>query len=240
MYDVALVKFYKNGTKAWNITWGGINREVLYDLEFDSEGNIYGLGYTESYGFGSFGSTDLLLIKFDSMGTVIWNRTWGGSKNDGGNSIFINSDDSIYCCGYTNNYGVNLSDIVLLKFDTNSNLIWNITWGRGSTDEGPIKEVSENKFTDNLITDGEDIYYYVIVAENAVGNSSISNCESITYDITNPTSNNPPDTTHNINSDNTFDHGYLQIISLGAPIEFLSMIRFGKIGLAGLMEITYQ
>ncbi|MFX1296177.1 MAG: Heimdall-CTERM domain-containing surface protein [Promethearchaeota archaeon] len=44
----------------------------------------------------------------------------------------------------------------------------------------PIASVSESKYTDIIATNR--IYYYVIVARNAIGNSSISNCESVTVE----------------------------------------------------------
>jgi len=42
--------------------------------------------------------------------------------------------------------------------------------------------VSESNYTDNRINNG--IYYYVIVAENRIGNSTISNCEFV--EVTSP------------------------------------------------------
>jgi len=49
----------------------------------------------------------------------------------------------------------------------------------------PIAVVSDSKYSETLTTNG--IYYYVIVAANSSGNSTISNCESVTVSITAPT-----------------------------------------------------
>ncbi|NVM27244.1 MAG: VCBS repeat-containing protein [Candidatus Helarchaeota archaeon] len=45
----------------------------------------------------------------------------------------------------------------------------------------PITNVSTSNYLDNVTTNGT--YYYVIVAENVFGNSSISNCENVTIAI---------------------------------------------------------
>ncbi|NVM55015.1 MAG: PQQ-binding-like beta-propeller repeat protein [Candidatus Helarchaeota archaeon] len=45
----------------------------------------------------------------------------------------------------------------------------------------PIVTVSESSYIDTLTTNGT--YYYVIVAGNVVGNSSISNCENVTVEL---------------------------------------------------------
>ncbi|MBD3227465.1 MAG: hypothetical protein GF329_04680 [Candidatus Lokiarchaeota archaeon] len=83
----------------------------------------------------------------------------------------------------------------------------------------PIATSLTNSTTDTLTSDG--IYYYVIVAEYPLGNSTISNCESITYDSTPPTSNTPSDTSYIYGSVRTFDNwiltdniagGYYQVL----------------------------
>lgn len=48
----------------------------------------------------------------------------------------------------------------------------------------PLTRVSTSSFQDNVNTSG--IYYYAIVATNLEGNSSLSNCESVSITITNP------------------------------------------------------
>jgi hypothetical protein len=45
----------------------------------------------------------------------------------------------------------------------------------------PLATVSTSYYTHNITKNG--IYYYVIIAENSIGNSSISNCENVTVGI---------------------------------------------------------
>ncbi|TFF90851.1 MAG: hypothetical protein EU548_00930 [Promethearchaeota archaeon] len=131
--DLALVKFYSSGTKAWNVTWGGAEWEEGHGIVLDSTGNIYVTGETESYGSGV---DDLVVIKFYPNGTKAWNVTWGDSSHDYGYDIALDSEGNIYVTGSTYSYGVGHSDIVVVKFYPNGTMRWNVTWGGSSYDEG--------------------------------------------------------------------------------------------------------
>ncbi|MBA7557294.1 hypothetical protein ES705_50041 [subsurface metagenome] len=54
---------------AWNRTWGTTDGDYGREVAVDSEGNIYIVGFTNSYGAGG---NDILLIKYNSLGTQIW------------------------------------------------------------------------------------------------------------------------------------------------------------------------
>ena len=54
-----------------------------------------------------------------------------------------------------------------------------------TSDMVPLTRVSTSSFQDTVTTSG--IYYYVIVATNLEGNSSLSNCENVSITITNST-----------------------------------------------------
>ncbi len=60
-HDFVLMKFYQNGTIAWNTTWGGSNEEVGSGLAIDGDGSVYCIGRTNSFGAGDY---DLALIKY--------------------------------------------------------------------------------------------------------------------------------------------------------------------------------
>jgi len=60
-YDLALVKFYPNGTRAWNTTWGGASTDFGQGVALDTAGNIYYTGHTTSFGAGG---SDFALVKF--------------------------------------------------------------------------------------------------------------------------------------------------------------------------------
>jgi len=104
------------------------------DLVLDSFGNIFVTGKIKN---SSKNAYDTILIKYNSSGDMEWNKTWGGSSDDAGLAIDIDSSNNIYVAGWTKSFGVNNSnDISLLKFDNNGVLDWNRTWGGDQKDTG--------------------------------------------------------------------------------------------------------
>ncbi|MDD1776868.1 MAG: PQQ-like beta-propeller repeat protein [Candidatus Helarchaeota archaeon] len=126
--DLALVKYASNGTKIWNVTWGGIGEERGYDISVNSNGFLYCIGSTDR---PIASSTNFALVKFNmTTGKEIWNTTWGGSGVEVGEGIVEDITGYVYCCGYTSSFGAGMRDFAIVKFNPNlGTKIWNITWG---------------------------------------------------------------------------------------------------------------
>ncbi len=130
--DAFILKFDSAGNLIWQRTWGGSSSEAGYGISVDSSDSIYVTGYTASAGAGGI---DLFLLKLDSSGNMVWQHTWGGLASDSGSAIAINGSRDVYVAGYTNSFGAGKDDALLLKFDSNGNLLWQKTWGGISTDQ---------------------------------------------------------------------------------------------------------
>jgi uncharacterized delta-60 repeat protein len=147
-YDMVLVKYDRNGKQQWNRTWGGENSEVGYGVGVDSLDNVYIIGGTESFGAGG---VDMILVKYDENGMQQWNHTWGGTNDEGGYGVTVDSLDNIYVVGYTNSFGAGWYDMVLVKYDGNGIQQWNRTWGGGNIDGGEAVAVDS---LDNVYVTG--------------------------------------------------------------------------------------
>jgi len=128
----------------WNRTWGTSATDIAVQVALDSSDNIYLAGFTDSYGEGS---TDIVLVKFNSFGGYQWNRTWGGIFMDMGWGVAVDLSESIYVSGSTK-YDVfpGYSDMVLIKYDSSGVQQWNRTWG-GIMDDlgyGVVVDSSDN------------------------------------------------------------------------------------------------
>jgi RHS repeat-associated protein len=117
----------------WLNTWGGSGADVGSAIATDSAGNSYVAGYTSSFGAGG---QDVLLVKYDPSGNLLWARTWGGSSDESANGVLVGGDGSVYVVGGTQSFGAGWYDVLILKFDSSGNLIWARTWGGGSYDVG--------------------------------------------------------------------------------------------------------
>ncbi|MBA7512385.1 hypothetical protein ES705_04390 [subsurface metagenome] len=129
--DIFLLKYNSMGVLQWNYTWGGAGKEYAYGVAVDSLDNIYVTGYTSS--FGTLGE-EICLLKFNSMGVLQWNYTWGGAGYDFARGLTIDSSDNIYITGITESFGALNGDICLLKFNSMGVLQWNYTWGGAGYD----------------------------------------------------------------------------------------------------------
>ena len=116
----------------WNRTWGGSEDDSGSSVTVDSFNNVYLAGGTESFGAGL---ADMVLVKWNSSGVQLWNRTWGGNEADFGSSVAVDSFNNVYLAGGTNSFGAGSQDMVLVKYDSSGEQQWNHTWG-GSEDEG--------------------------------------------------------------------------------------------------------
>ena len=123
--DLCLLKFNSSGGLEWNQTYGGINLDWGTSMILDSLDNIYITGHTESYGAGG---SDIWLLKFNTTGGVEWNHTWGGTEDEFGWGITLDSQKSAYVAGRTNSFGAGEFDMCLVKFNS-SGVVWNYTCG---------------------------------------------------------------------------------------------------------------
>ncbi len=111
---------------SWDLSWGGSYSDVGREVATDSQNNVYLVGYTDLTGADN---CDILISKYDTNGQEEWVKTWGGSSDDKGFSIFIDSSNNIFIVGYTKSLGDADGDIVIIKYDIMGNEIWNKTWG---------------------------------------------------------------------------------------------------------------
>ncbi len=133
-YDVFIAIYDSSYNSVKNITWGGSDWDLGYDIALDDLGNIYITGTTESYGYVGH---DAFIAKYDSSYNSVKNITWGGVSSDQGNDIVIDSSRNIYITGYTYSFGAGLKDAFIAKYDSSYNSVKNITWGGDSSnDEG--------------------------------------------------------------------------------------------------------
>ncbi len=131
-----LLRTDSNGTKLWDRTFGGFvssSGDGAWSVNESKDGGYIITGYTRSFGAGA---KDLWLVKTDSQGKKLWDRTFGGSKDDVGMSVVQTRDGGYVVTGRTASYGSGKDDIWLIKTDSSGKEQWNRTFGGSADDVG--------------------------------------------------------------------------------------------------------
>ncbi len=134
------------GKKIWSKTYGGSGEERFNQIIETTDKKYLLGGYTTSKGNGG---EDGYLIKTDTSGAILWEKTFGGGGNDAILSIDQSSDGMIFCSGYTSSFGDGFQAWIL-KIDANGNELWKKYYGGNGNDFGQHIE----KVEDGIVVSG--------------------------------------------------------------------------------------
>jgi hypothetical protein len=97
------------GDFVWAKGLGGTGNDYGASITVDSSGNVYAIGkYVGTVDFdpgaGTFnltsaGGGDIFVTKLDSSGNFVWARSMGGTGNEAGNSLALDSNSNVYLTG---------------------------------------------------------------------------------------------------------------------------------------------
>lgn len=118
-----LVKYNSSGTIQWQryLIASSSSVELFNGVTIDSSGNIYCVG-SSKYGTATYST---MLVKYNSSGTLIWQRKLSGSGNTYGQGISIDSSGNLYITGYTISGAFNLGFIA--KYNSSGSILWQRT-----------------------------------------------------------------------------------------------------------------
>ncbi len=107
--DYWIVKLDNNGQKIWDKTLGGSDTEIPNSVIATSDGGYIILGSSASnisgdktevnHGGGTYIDFDNWLVKLNSAGQKVWDKTFGGSLSDNGDALLLALDNSIIIGG---------------------------------------------------------------------------------------------------------------------------------------------
>jgi uncharacterized delta-60 repeat protein len=129
--DVWVLKLDGQENVVWQKTYGGRNIDQAFALARTSDGGYVVAGRTASFGAGW---DDVWVLKLDGQGNVQWQKTYGGTGNDGAYAIAPTSDGGYVVAGYTWSFGAGNGDVWVLKLDGSGNVQWQKTYGGTNED----------------------------------------------------------------------------------------------------------
>jgi hypothetical protein len=130
--DVYLVKTDGTGNLLWEKTFGGVYSDYGLSVVQTSDVGYIIAGWTMPYGMGS---SNVYLIKTDSIGDTLWTKTYGDSTNSIGNSVSQTMDGGYIITGYVVPFY--FPDVYLIKTDAVGDTLWTKRFGSiNGWDEG--------------------------------------------------------------------------------------------------------
>jgi hypothetical protein len=178
--DMYCVKADKDGNVEWEKSFGPPKVDYGFGLLQNSSDEFLFVGtqngfYNPTQTEFATHDADIMIVKTDKLGNVIWNKTYGGSSHDWAKNIILAPDGGYYVCGSTQSYGSGSFDMFLMKIDEDGNELWIKTYGGSNFEYGEKVVIGKDKnlyligtsasFSDNKMPD------YFLVKTNLDGDT---------------------------------------------------------------------
>ncbi len=123
------------------INIGGLKTDIGSGILLDSDGNILIAGTTRSYGNGG---DDIILVKMDSYGNIIFQKTYQKEHHEKAYGIEECPDGNYMIVGEAWDGGFGREDLYLLKVSKQGEKIWEKYYGGYHTDQGfSVKSIKD-------------------------------------------------------------------------------------------------
>ncbi|MEP3225734.1 MAG: hypothetical protein ABJO01_07155 [Parasphingorhabdus sp.] len=129
------------GQLLWQKNFGNSDTDYARDLLSLTDGNFLMLGNQFSENNGRY---NLWLVKLDPAGNILWQKNYGGERNEYARSIMATPDGNFLISGATESKGAGSFDVWLLKIDGEGNLLWDKTFGGTEYERAPILAMAED------------------------------------------------------------------------------------------------
>lgn len=162
-YDAWIVKLDPTGNIEWQKSLGGTATDAATAIQQSTDGGYIVVGSSSSSDGDAtvnHGSSDYWIVKLDETGNIQWQKSLGGSSDEGPSAVQQTIDGGYIVGGYTKstdgdvngNHGY--GDCWLIKLDVTGNVEWQKTMG-GTNGEG-IASLQQTADGGYIIAGGSD------------------------------------------------------------------------------------
>ena len=172
-YDFWVIKISNTGDLVWEKSFGGSEIDEARAISNTTDGNYLVVGDTRSANIDvsqNRGAADLWMIKINSEGSLIWEKTLGGTNFDVGRSVSKTQDNGFLIAGSSRSSDGDLSsnkgqnDALILKINSSGDLEWQKTIGGSEVDffygaaeltDGSVVAVGDTNSSNGDITENK-------------------------------------------------------------------------------------
>lgn len=128
-----------NGNKIWEYS-SGVNGNLSSITKAPDGGYVATGNRNNITAAGGYAGSDLIVIKLNASGAMVWEKAFGGGGDDFGNKILTTADGGCLVAGLTTSSDGDVSanhggyDTWLIKVDANGNKVWEKTYGGSGWD----------------------------------------------------------------------------------------------------------
>lgn len=119
--DAWLCQLNRYGEVMWTRTYGGEKVDRAKALAQTRDGGFAMAGYTYS---DSKGSADMWLVRLNAVGDLLWEKRYGGKREERAMAIIETRDEGFLLGGYADYPEPNEADMALLKTDRRGKVVW--------------------------------------------------------------------------------------------------------------------
>ena len=187
--DIFVAKLDATGNTVWVKSAGSTQADRGNGIAVDASGNVFATGYYISpvinFGTGNLTNagtttTDFFLTKYDNNGNTLWARSVGGTNNESGNSVAVDSLGNAYITGafmsasinfgsgVINNSTAGSQDVFVVKYNGSGTAVWSARTGGSLDDFGNSIAVKKN----NVYLTGGYNSAAITVSTNTLTNAS--------------------------------------------------------------------
>jgi uncharacterized delta-60 repeat protein len=119
----------------WAKTYGGNNYDSARSVQQTSDGGYIVAGATESFGTTS---RSIWVLKLNSAGSVVWQKTYGSNGTNWASSIQQTSDGGYIVAGGTHLPSAGYDNAWVLKLNSTGSVMWQKIYGNDGMSDGAL------------------------------------------------------------------------------------------------------
>ena len=185
--DYWIIKISGSGDIEWQKSLGGSAYDFAHAIDQTPDGGYYLSGYARSNNgdvASNYGQEDMWILKLDSAGSMLWQKSYGGTGGEGATWLQTTNDGGCILTGITHSTNVDVvgnngkHDIWVVKVDANGILQWAKCYGGSDTEDGHyVLQTSDGGYLvagksdsyDGMVTDHQGFHDYWVIKLNESG-----------------------------------------------------------------------
>ncbi len=159
--DALLLRTDEFGRETWVRTFGRVTQPDRGAALVECQSG--GFAFAGTVRNANFTNSDYWLVRTDYQGHILWERFYGGLRDDVCHSLVESEDGGFVLGGSTKSYGHGNEDAWILRTNSDGDVLWNTTFGGLRTEigydiipthTGDFVFVGETATNGNLVSDG--------------------------------------------------------------------------------------